>query len=83
MLGDERVSRGALLTQCVHRALLVLSHQPRIPGHIGGEDRGKAANCSHSSGIPALRSPAKYVASINARIFGANPMTVRNRARLE
>ena len=31
---------------------------------------GAEADGPHSSGIPALRRPAKYVASYNARIFG-------------
>ena len=42
------------------RAFLVRPHQPRIARHIGGEDRGKTAGRGHySSGIPALRRPAK------------------------
>ena len=41
------------------RPLLVRAHQPRIAGHIGGKDGGEATGCSHSSGIPALRRPAK------------------------
>src|SRR5437868_2924156 len=37
----------------------------------------------HSSGIPALRSPAKYVASHKARIFGTPQYLARMRAMLE
>jgi hypothetical protein len=38
----------------------------------------------YSSGIPALRSPTKYVASNRARIFGPpNGPTARKRAMLE
>jgi hypothetical protein len=42
----------------------------RGPSHIDREDGGEAAGGAHSSGIPALRRPAKYVASYSARIFG-------------
>ena len=31
------------------RALLIRPHQARVPGHVGCEDRGKAANGSHLS----------------------------------
>jgi hypothetical protein len=41
------------------RPFFIHPHQPRIAGNVGGEDRGEAAGCNHSSGIPALRSPAK------------------------
>ena len=51
------------------RPLLIRSHQPRITGHISGDDRGKAAGCSHSSGIPTLRRSAKKVVSSKARVF--------------
>jgi hypothetical protein len=40
MFGDERVGVGPMLAQCLCRARLVLSHQPRIPGDIGGENGG-------------------------------------------
>jgi hypothetical protein len=33
---------------------------------------GKTTGASHSSGIPALRSPAKYVVSNKARTFGTS-----------
>ena len=51
----------------------VRADQSGIPGDIGGENGGKAAARSHSSGIPALRKPAKYVVSNKARIFGTPP----------
>jgi hypothetical protein len=39
---------------------LVYAHQARIAPHIGGEDRGETARRGHySSGMPALRRPAK------------------------
>jgi hypothetical protein len=40
-------------------AFFIGTHQARIARHIGGEDRGKAAGRVHSSGMPALRRPAK------------------------
>jgi hypothetical protein len=43
MMGDERISGGAMLPQCLGRARLVRPHQPRIARHIGGEDRGETA----------------------------------------
>ena len=55
-------------------------------------ERGDRAECAHlilydySSGIPALRSPARYVASNKARIFGrsdANNSTALKREMLE
>ena len=37
-------------------------HQPRIARDVGGQDRGKAARCGHSSGNPALRRPVMEIA---------------------
>src|ERR1700730_14190773 len=37
---------------------------------IGRGRKRRSSRASHSSDIPALRSPAKYVASYSARIFG-------------
>src|SRR5215471_11174790 len=51
-------------------AFFVGTHQARVARHIGGEDRGETAGGGHhSSGIPALRSPANKVAS-NKVVFG-------------
>ena len=36
-------------------ALLVLTHQPRISRHIGGEDSGEAAGRGHGWGRPPVR----------------------------
>jgi hypothetical protein len=52
MLGDERISGGAMLPQCLHRALLVRPHQPRVARDIGGKDRGKAAFDGLFHGLP-------------------------------
>ena len=70
MVCDERICRGAVVAQCLRRARLVEPHQAAVACHISGKDRGELADCGHSSGIPALRRPAKYVASYRARIFG-------------
>ena len=44
MLGDFRVDQlAAQRFEAFERALLVRPHQPRIPRHIGGEDRGQFA----------------------------------------
>jgi hypothetical protein len=54
------------------------------PSHIGDKDRGEAAAGVHSSGTPALRRPARYVASDKARIFGTpKGMVAVRRAMLE
>ena len=43
MLGDFRIEElAAQRFEAFERALLVRSHQPRIPRHVGGEDRGEA-----------------------------------------
>jgi hypothetical protein len=44
MLGDERISGHAMLAYCPRRARLVVAHQPRVAGHIGGKDRGETAS---------------------------------------
>jgi hypothetical protein len=42
-----------------------------IADELGARIEGLAGlTLTHSSGIPALRNPAKYVASKSARIFG-------------
>jgi hypothetical protein len=72
MLADLRIDHfGEMRLEALMRAFLVRPHQPRIARHIGGEDRGETAGRGHySSGIPALRRPAKNVASYRSRIFG-------------
>jgi len=43
MLGDFRIEElAAQRLEAFERALLVRPHQPRVPRHIGGEDRGEA-----------------------------------------
>ena len=55
------------------RAFFIRAHQARVAHHIGSKDRGKTAGLAHVSGIPALRRPARNVASYRMRIFGTNP----------
>ena len=58
VLGDLRVEKlMAQRLEAFLRALLVRPHQPRIPRHIGGEDRGEAAGRGHPP-HPALRRPS-------------------------
>ena len=50
MLGDLRIEKlAAQRFQAFERAFLVRPHQPRIPRHIGGENRGKAAGLAHDA----------------------------------
>ena len=46
------------------------TNEPRVARNVNGEDRGETAGRVHSSGIPASRRPAKYVASNRARVSG-------------
>ena len=47
------------LIEAFERALFVRPHQPRIPRHIGGEDRSEAAGLGHSVSPTAKRKPEK------------------------
>jgi hypothetical protein len=59
MLLDLRVPHlGADRFQRNERAFLVRPHQPRIPGDIGGQDRGEAASGGHYRCGPSL--PGKF-----------------------
>ena len=59
VLGDLRIDElAAQRFEAFERAFLVRPHQPRIPRHIGGEDRGETAGLAHPSGTPALRRPS-------------------------
>jgi len=51
----------AMRLQAFERSFLVNPHQARVARDGGGEDRSQATGCGHrySSGIPALRNPAK------------------------
>jgi hypothetical protein len=56
VLGDLRIEElAAQRLETFERGFLVHPHQPRITGHIGGEDRGKTAGRGHPSITPALR----------------------------
>jgi hypothetical protein len=66
VLGDFRIDK--LAAQCFEafeRAFLIRPHQPRVPRHIGGEDRGKTAGSGHPSGNPALRRPSAMTSAIS------------------
>jgi hypothetical protein len=59
VLGDFRIDKlAAQRFEAFERALFVRPHQPRIPRHIGGEDRGEAAGLAHitSPGLGAARN---------------------------
>ena len=43
--------------EAFERAFLIRSHQPRIPRHIGGEDRGETAGLAHPASAAAKRRP--------------------------
>jgi hypothetical protein len=43
VLGDDRISSGAVLAQGLRRARFVDPHQPAVADHIGSKDRGEAA----------------------------------------
>ena len=63
MLADLRINEvDEMRLEALVRAFLVSAPQARLPRRIGGEDRGEAAGGgrgNHSSGMPALRRPAK------------------------
>src|SRR5262249_39911339 len=52
------------------RPLLILSHKSRITCHIGGEDSGETAGCSHCSGKPARLRPTNTVLSRSVVYWG-------------
>jgi hypothetical protein len=58
MLRDLRIEKlAAQRFEAFERAFLVSPHQPRIPRHIGGEDRGETAGLAHVSSPAARRRP--------------------------
>ena len=58
VLGDLRIEElAAQRFETFERAFLIHAHQPRIPRHIGGEDRGKAAGLAHCVSPAARRRP--------------------------
>jgi hypothetical protein len=60
VLGDLRIEElAALRFEAFERAFRVCAPQPRIPRHIGGEDRGKTAGLVHVRSPAASRRPDK------------------------
>ncbi len=58
VLGDLRIEKlAAQRFEAFERAFLVRPHQPRIPRHIGGEDRGETAGLAHVASPAASRRP--------------------------
>jgi hypothetical protein len=58
MLGDLRLDQlPKVRLQPLVRALLIRPHQARVPGHVGGEDRGEAARLGHVVSPAARRRP--------------------------
>jgi hypothetical protein len=71
VLGDFRIEEFATQrSEAFEGAALVSADQPRIAGHIGGEDRRETAGRCHSSGSPAARIPGKYTVSHRSRSAG-------------
>lgn len=61
MLGDFRIDGlAAQRFEAFERAFLMCPHQPRIPRHIGSEDRGKTARLAHVASPAAIRTPDRY-----------------------
>jgi hypothetical protein len=55
VLGDLRIDKlAAQRLEAFERALLVRPHQPRIPCHIGGKDRGESADLAHAASVVTL-----------------------------
>src|SRR6516164_9970989 len=70
MLGDFGINElAAQRLEAFERAFLVRPHQPRIPRHIGSEDRGETAGLGHPS-QPALRRPSSIWAWSSGRNQG-------------
>jgi len=58
VLGDLRIGElAAQRLEALVCVLLVHPHQPRIPRHIGGEDRSEAAGLAHVVSPAAMRRP--------------------------
>ena len=71
VLGDLRIEElMAQRLEAFERAFLVRPHQPRIPRHIGGEDRGEVAGGGHS-GSPTRRNAWPSAARISGLANGA------------
>src|SRR6516162_777370 len=75
VLGDLRIDK--LMAQCFKAfegTFLIRPHQPRIPRHVGGEDRSEPAGLAHPS-QPALRRPSSIWAWSSGRIHGTRFLT--------
>jgi hypothetical protein len=61
VLGDLWIEEfAAQRFEAFERALLIRPHQPRIPRHIGGEDRSETAGLVHVSSPATKRQPERY-----------------------
>ena len=59
VLRDLRIEKlAAQRLETIERALLVPPHQPRIPRHIGGQDRGKTAGLTHQA-LPVTKEEGR------------------------
>src|SRR6516225_6495971 len=70
--GNRRMEQiRAVSPSPLRGAFLIGSDESRIPCHVAGEDRGETAGRGHySSGIPALRNPARNTPSKRSRTAG-------------
>src|SRR5215471_17970863 len=74
VLGDLEIDQFA--AQCLKafkRAFFVCSHQPRVPRHIGGEDRGETAALAHA-GAPMPAQMATISLRRSSGPSGSNPL---------
>jgi hypothetical protein len=58
VLGDLRIDElMAQRFEAFEGAFLVRPHQPRVAGHLGGQNRGEAAGLAHVASPAARRRP--------------------------
>ena len=60
VLGDLRIEKlMAQRFEAFERAFFIRLHQPRIPRHIGGQDRSETAGLAHAASLAAKRRPKR------------------------
>jgi hypothetical protein len=74
VLGDFRIDElMAQRFEAFEGAFLVRPHQPRIPGDIGDEDRGKTAGLARTASPAASRRPDRNRSRCSGFEYGTEP----------
>jgi hypothetical protein len=79
MILDELGHDAPVPVQCAERAFLIRTHEPAVAGHIGGQNRCKAA--LNLTGAHGVRRSSRYDGIVAKRLVQARYCIILQKSR--